>query len=76
MANKKTNSSGDTLKERAREIGAMVGEVHVKARQTVEGVKAAVKATRAALSRKSKPKKAAKKTAKKKSASARSRKSK
>ena len=65
------------LKDTAREIGAKLGEVHVKARRMVEGAKAAVQAGRAALSGKPKPKKAAvKKAAKKKSSSARPRKTK
>ena len=76
MAKQKANSSGG-LKDTAREIGAKLGEVHVKARRMVEGAKAAVQASRAALSGKPKPKKAAKKrTAKKKSSSARPRKTK
>jgi len=56
MATKKsTKKSGNTLKETAREIGSRIGEVHVKASRMVEGVKAAVKASTAAL--KGKPKK-------------------
>jgi hypothetical protein len=64
----------DSLKETAREIGAKLGEVQAKASRMVEGVKAAVKASRAALS--GKPKSGSKKATKKKSSSSRSRKSK
>jgi hypothetical protein len=60
--------NADTLKETAREIGATLGEVHVKARSVVEGVKAAVKASRAAYAG------GAKRSAKKKAGSARPRK--
>jgi hypothetical protein len=77
MAKQKTNSSGNSLKDTAREIGSKLGEVHAKARRMVEGAKAAVTAGRAALS--GKPKKAktvAKKAVKKKSSSARPRKTK
>ena len=74
MAKQKASSSGKSLKDTAREIGSKLGEVHAKANRMVEGVKAAVKASRAALSRKpKKAKTAAKKTAKKKSSSARPR---
>ncbi len=52
-------SSGNKMKETAREIGSKLGEAHAKARRMVEGAKAAVKAGHAAYS--SKPKKAAKK---------------
>jgi hypothetical protein len=76
MAKQKTNSSGDSLKDTAREIGSKLGEVHAKANRMVEGVKAAVKASRAALSGKPKKKATAKKAAKKKSSSARPRKTK
>ena len=75
MTKQKANSSGG-LKDTAREIGAKLGEVHVKARRMVEGAKAAVQAGRAALSGKPKPKKAVKKAAKKKSSSSRPRKTK
>jgi len=71
VAKKKANSSGKSLKETAREIGSKLGEVHVKARRMVEGAKAAVRASRAALSGKPKPKKAAKRSAKKKPSSSR-----
>jgi len=65
MATKKsTKKSGKTLKETAREIGSRIGEVHVKASRMVEGVKAAVKASTAAL--KGKPKKKRPSAAKKK----------
>jgi hypothetical protein len=76
MATKKSTNSGDTLKDTAREIGSKLGEVHAKASRMVEGVKAAVQASRAALSGKPKKKEPAKKAAKKKSNSSRSRKTK
>ena len=60
--------SGDKLKDTAREIGSKIGEAHVKARRMVEGVKAAVKASRAAYS--GKPKRTTKKKAAKKKSSA------
>ena len=75
MASKDKQRSSGTLKETAREIGSKLGEVQVTASRMVEGVKAAVKAGRAALSGKAKPKKATKK-ATKKSRSSRTRKTK
>lgn len=56
---------GDKLKETAREIGSTIGEAHAKARRVVEGVKAAVKASRAAYAAKPKKTAAKKKSAKK-----------
>ena len=55
MAKQKASSSEGSLKDTAREIGSRIGEVHVKASRMVEGMKAAVKASTAAL--KGKPKK-------------------
>jgi len=40
--------NANTLKETAREIGSKLGEARVKAGLVVEGVKAAVKASRSA----------------------------
>jgi hypothetical protein len=60
--------NSDKLTETAREIGGKLGEAKVKATRLVEGVKAAVRASRDAYSGKPKSK-----AAKKKSGSARPR---
>jgi len=67
-----SGTAGDALKDTAREIGSKIGEAHVKARRVVEGVKAAVKASRAAYA--AKPKKAAAKKKRVKKARSRTRK--
>ena len=45
MVKKKSKSSGNALKDAAREIGSRLGEAKAKAGRMVEGVRAAVKAS-------------------------------